>query len=92
MEHPQTVGDGHIRSIIPRDDKMKTFKVWKSKQAEFLLSLGIRQDKETPVITNEIGGWHEPAGFSSWWRRFCKSNGFEDLKFPETYPRNIAYR
>ncbi|MDR2586857.1 MAG: site-specific integrase [Coriobacteriales bacterium] len=50
---------------------------WKSRQAEYLLQLGIRQDEQTPVITNEVGTFHDSDGFSRWWRGFCKSYGIE---------------
>jgi integrase len=69
------------RTITLDTGTVKRLKAWKVKQAEFLLSLGIGQGKATPVISNEIGGWQEPNGFSRWWRQFCASNGFEGLKF-----------
>jgi len=70
------------RRIITLDtDTMARLKTWKEKQERFLSSYGIEQGRDTPVITNEIGGFHEPHGFSTWWRAFCAANGFSGLRF-----------
>ena len=54
---------------------------WKKHQKAYLEKLGIKQDKTTPLITNEIGGFCEPDGFSQWWRKFCEESGFKGLRF-----------
>lgn len=70
------------KRIITLDaDTFVRLQSWKKKQAEFLLMLGIAQGKDTPVITNELGGWHDPNNFSRWWRAFCKQYGFDGLRF-----------
>lgn len=69
------------RTITLDAETIQALKKWKVKQAEFLLPLGIAQDADTPVITSELGGFHDPDNFSKWWRSFCKRYGFEGLKF-----------
>lgn len=69
------------RTITLDDDTFKRLKAWKAKQAEFLLSFGIAQDKETFIITNEYGERHDPRGFGKWWVKFRKANNFDALGF-----------
>jgi integrase len=59
----------------------------------FLDYLGNRQDAEakqeqsfkqgadTPVITNEVGGWYDPCNFSRWWYWLTDRYGFPGLRF-----------
>jgi integrase len=69
------------RKLALDEETIASLKAWKARQAEYLLSLGINQKAKTPVITNELGDFHEPHGFSRWWREFCKTYDFEGLKF-----------
>jgi integrase len=55
---------------------VERLKGWKQQQSEYLLSLGIAQNTDTPVVTDELGGFHDPSHFSNWWRDFCAKNGF----------------
>jgi integrase len=71
------------RTITLDPQTMALLKAWRLVQAEFLLSLGITQGKETPVIVDMVGGHHCPRNFSSWWRKFRDQHGFEGLKFHE---------
>jgi integrase len=71
------------RTITLDPSTMAALKVWKSRQAEFLLSLGIAQDKETPIVTDILGGHYCPYNFTRWWSSFRDKYGFEGLKFHE---------
>jgi integrase len=59
-------------------------RTWKTRQAEYLLQLSVRQDEHTPVVTNEAGAFHDSDGFSRWWRGFCRAYDitcrFHDLR------------
>jgi integrase len=68
--------------IISLDRQMLTdLERWKSRQAEYLLSLGIEQNADTPVITNGVGGRLDGNNLSRWWRKFQREYGFEGLRF-----------
>jgi integrase len=69
------------RVISIDDDTWKHLQRWKAAQADYLGGLGIGQDDGTPVIANEVGGFHDPSGFSRWWRSFRGRYGFEGLRF-----------
>lgn len=60
---------------------LDSLRQWQRRQAEYLLLFGIRQNDTTPIITNEIGGFTDPAHFSRWWRDFRETYGFMDLRF-----------
>ena len=69
-----------MRTISLDSDTVKRLGDLKANQAEYLLGLGIKQDANTPVFINEIGGFIDPNNFSRWWRGFCKEYGFEGLR------------
>jgi integrase len=54
---------------------------WKLRQAEYMLSLGIKQSEDTPVITNEVGTRMDGNNLARWWRGFQERHGFEGLRF-----------
>jgi integrase len=64
------------RQIALDDFSIQELKQWKIIQAKHLLQLKHAQSLETPVITDEIGGFHDPDNFSSWFRDFCIAKGF----------------
>lgn len=49
---------------------------WRQEQAHLLSELGVPQTLDTPVFTNEIGGFIDPNNYSRWWRNFSVDNGF----------------
>ncbi|MDR1183733.1 MAG: site-specific integrase, partial [Coriobacteriales bacterium] len=59
------------RMVALDADTLKRLGIWKLIQGEYLLSLGIAQDTDTPIITDELGGFHDPSHFARWWRDFC---------------------
>jgi integrase len=69
------------RVVSLGNDIVSRLEVWKPVQAEYLLALGIRQDGQTPVITDELGGFQDPSNFADWWRDFRDEYGFTGLKF-----------
>ena len=54
---------------------------WKSEQSKYLLSIGMEQTGNTPVVSNELGDYCDPHNFSRWWRAFCEQHGFDGLSF-----------
>jgi integrase len=69
------------KRIVALDaDTLKRLGIWKRIQGEYLLSLGIAQDTNTPIITDELGGFHDPDNFSRWWRSFCVKYGFGEYR------------
>jgi len=90
----QMTGDGirapkadSKRQVALDPDTARFLSSWKSYQAEYLLWLGIAQSEETPVIIDEIGGYHNPDNFSRWFRCFCVEYGFGKY----TKPNNSGY-
>jgi len=79
----QTKTKAGKRLISVDDNTMQHLRSWKTAQAQYLLSLGIRQSDDTPVITNDIGGWQGYAGFDRWRRKFFLDNGYPGLKLHE---------
>ncbi len=55
---------------------LKHLSEWKKIQADYLHSLWVRQKPETPVVTDDCGGLHDPDNFSRWFQLFCARNGF----------------
>jgi integrase len=53
---------------------------WKAVQAEYLITFGIAQRAETPVISNEIGDRMEGNNMGRWWRDFCVKHGFGEYR------------
>ncbi|NLG10732.1 MAG: site-specific integrase [Coriobacteriaceae bacterium] len=81
LKKPKTQNSNRMLSLDA--DTIQRLKAWKAEQQAFLSWIGIIQGVDTPVISNEIGGWHDPAHFSRWWRMFTASNGFKGLKLHE---------
>jgi integrase len=69
------------RTISLDGQILADLKRWKNRQAEYLLSLGIKQGTETPVISNEVGGRMDGHNLARWWRSFQEHYGFEGLRF-----------
>jgi integrase len=79
----ETKTDQSKRVLAIDDDTWKHLQRWKSAQAEYLGTLSIEQKDDTPVFTDELGGWIYPNNFSRWWRSFTKAHGFKGLRFHE---------
>jgi len=78
----RTTKTERAKRIIALDEKsLRVLLWWKGVQAAYLHTLGIEQGAVTPVITDELGGFHDPDNFSRWWRAFTQSNGFDGLRF-----------
>lgn len=61
---------------------------WKKTQLLELKMCGIRQTADTPVVSNEKGGYLDPRGFSRWFRDFCVENDFGEYKDTSIYRDN----
>jgi integrase len=80
--------DGIRETKTPRSKRVmsldgiswKHLQHWKSAQAEYLGTLDIEQTDDTPVFTDELGGWCYPNNFSGWWRDFCVKYGFGEYR------------
>ena len=69
------------RSITLDSKMMKDLRRWKKQQMGYLLSLGIGQNAETPVVTTETGGRMDGHNLARWWRTFQERYSFEGLRF-----------
>lgn len=70
------------RRVIALDAQMvDDLSRWKATQGKYLLSIGIAQSRETPVVTNEVGERMDGNNLARWWRAFRSKYGFEDLRF-----------
>lgn len=49
---------------------------WKERQGKQLQAFHIDQDENTPVVSNELGGFTDPNNFSRWRRLFFAEHGF----------------
>ena len=78
LKPPKT--ENSIRSITLDSQMLADLKRWKKRQAEYLLSLGIKQKAATPVISDETGGRMDGNNLARWWRLFQERYGFEGLR------------
>ena len=63
--------------IVPLTGKVcERLIAWKSLQAKKLLSLGIRQTAETPIVCTRDGDHMHPQNFARAWSRYAKDHGF----------------
>jgi len=62
---------------------MDYLQVWKKEQKNYLSWLGTSQTENTPVVTNDKGGFHDPRGYDRWWRTQRQKLGFPDLTIHE---------
>lgn len=65
-----------VRRISIDRDTVSHLAAWKGHQAEYLKCLRVAQTEETPVISNQLGGFSDPRTFYRWFMRFCLANGF----------------
>lgn len=65
-----------VRRISIDRDTASHLAAWKGHQAEYLKRLRVAQTEETPVISNQLGGFSDPRTFYRWFMRFCLANGF----------------
>lgn len=66
-----------VGRFVPLDSStVALLMAWRSEQRDQLNALGIEQGTDTPVITNNVGGWSSPDNFERWWRSFSVENGF----------------
>lgn len=55
---------------------------WKKRQASLLeLTLGMRQDGETPIVNSQEGGFMHPDNLDRAWARFARRYGYSDYTF-----------
>jgi integrase len=57
------------------DETVEYLRVWKVQQHQELAAMGIHQAPNTPLATNELGGFTDPNNFSRWRRGFFADNG-----------------
>jgi integrase len=79
LKAPKT--ESSIRDVALDAFMLSDLGRWKAVQAERLLSFGIAQKAETPVISNETGGRMDGHNMGRWWRAFKRRYGFDTLRF-----------
>ena len=69
--------DNPVGRVVPIDaSTVAALKAWRVEQRGILNELGIEQGKDTPIVSNGLGGFSEHSRFGKWWRDFCVKNGF----------------
>lgn len=71
---------GKMRGLTIPVGQTHALRRHKFTEAERLLRLGVRQDDETFVVTNELGGQLAPSALRRAFGRFCRAHGF-DISF-----------
>lgn len=79
LKDPKT--DSGNRTVSLDAQMVEDLKRWKATQARYLISLGIAQNAETPLITNEAGNRMDGDNLTRWWRAFRDKYGFAGLRF-----------
>lgn len=62
---------------------VQSLAAWGAYQARQLRKIGVKVQPETPVISNALGEYVDPANFSRWWRSWTAEQGFPGLRFHE---------
>ncbi len=57
------------------DETVEYLRTWKERQYQELAAMAILQTLNTPLATNELGGFTDPNNFSRWRRNFFADNG-----------------
>jgi integrase len=78
LKSPKT--ENSNRTVFLDPQMLLDLKRWQHQQAQYLLSIGIKQDDTTPVICANTGGRMDGDNLSRWWRAFQKRYGFEGLR------------
>ena len=65
-----------VRNISLDEDTIAHLLAWKENQREYLASLRIVQNEDTPIVTNQVGKFYDSDGLRRWFRNFCARNGF----------------
>ena len=77
---------GHGRSVHLSETVLQELKVWRARQAEEFLRIGIRPDGQTFIVTKADGNPVKPRNLTQEWMRLASSNGelrrirFHDLR------------
>lgn len=70
LKAPKT--DNSIRTVALDEQILSELGRWKNRQCEYLFSLGIVQNSDTPVITDSTGGRMFGTNLYRWWKDFLK--------------------
>ncbi|MCL2402772.1 MAG: site-specific integrase [Coriobacteriia bacterium] len=89
-ELKSTKSSSSVRLITVDADSLESLDEWRQRQADYLISIGITQDSETPVITNEVGTRLNGDNLARWWRSFCKRYEFEGLRIHDLRHTHIS--
>jgi integrase len=79
LKSPKT--ENSNRTIALDNQMLADLKQWKAQQALYLLSIGIKQDATSPVISTEVGGRMDGNNLARWWRSFQEHYSFQGLRF-----------
>lgn len=65
------------KRTIPLDEgTYQRLEEWRTVQSKYLLSIGKPQNKTTPILTTEFGGFAYHENLNRWWQKFRKRNNF----------------
>jgi integrase len=67
-----------VGRLVPIDSATsRMLKAWRVEQRNKLINeVGVEPGNDTPVITNEVGGYCDRRNFSAWFRSWCVDHGF----------------
>lgn len=64
--------------IVPLDNATASaLASWKKTQRARLMALGLPQDGDRPVVSNQYGGFTRPTNFGKWWDKYSLALGVE---------------
>ena len=69
--------NGKPRGLMLPAPTVQALRRYKASQARALLALGIRQDEETYIVTDPVGGQMPPAAPREAFRALCTEHGFD---------------
>lgn len=75
LKEPKTAAGSQA---IPLGEQVQEWlEDWRVVQAVKLLSLGLSQDEERPIVTNSVGGFMRPTNLGKWWDKFRAQKGID---------------
>jgi integrase len=79
LKSPKTSNSN--REVSLSSQMLADLKRLKEQQAQYLLSIGIKQEATSPVICTDTGGRMDGNNLERWWRKFREQYNFESLRF-----------
>lgn len=67
-----------VRDIKVSENILTMLAEYRKWQDEYRDKIGDKWNETNKIFTNSFGGWLRPDTYSSWFRRFCKANNFDN--------------